>query len=68
MFLLQFVKLIISVNVNYLSFHVLSKGKFYMIEKVQEGKDQEMAQSEKKIPTSKTEVGKSQTNNQVPIP
>ena len=37
-------------------------------EKVQVGKDQERAQSEKKIPTPKTEVGKNQTNNQVLIP
>ena len=36
--------------------------------KVQVGKDQEKAQSEKKIPTPKTEVGKQQTNNQVLIP
>ena len=36
-------------------------------EKVQVGKDQEKAQSEK-IPTPKTEVGKKQTNNQVLIP
>ena len=36
--------------------------------KVQVGKDQEKAQSEKKIPTLKTEVGKNQTNNQVLIP
>ena len=34
------------------------------MKKVQVGKDQEKAQSEK-IPTPKTEVGKSQTNNQV---
>ena len=34
--------------------------------KVQVGKDQEKAQSEK-IPTPKTEVGKNQTNNQVLI-
>ena len=32
--------------------------------KVQVGKDQEKAQSEK-VPTPKTEVGKNQTNNQV---
>ena len=37
-------------------------------EKVQVGKDQEKAQSEKKIPTLKTEVGKNKTNNQVLIP
>ena len=36
--------------------------------KVQVGKDQEKAQSEKKIPTPKTEVRKNQTNNQVLIP
>ena len=36
--------------------------------KVQVGKDQEKAQSEKKIPTPKTEVGKNQTNNQVLTP
>ena len=36
--------------------------------KVQVGKDQEKAQSEKKIPTPKTEVEKNQTNNQVLIP
>ena len=35
--------------------------------KVQVGKGQEKAQSEK-IPTPKTEVGKNQTNNQVLIP
>ena len=35
--------------------------------KVQVGKDQEKAQSEKD-PTPKTEVGKNQTNNQVLIP
>ena len=35
--------------------------------KVQVGKDQEKAQSEKNIPTPKTEVGKPQTNNQVLI-
>ena len=38
------------------------------VKKVQVGKDQEKAQSEKKIPTPKTEVGKNQTNNQVLIP
>ena len=37
--------------------------------KVQVGKDQEKAQSEKKkIPTPKTEVGKNQTNNQALTP
>ena len=36
--------------------------------KVQVSKDQEKAQSEKRIPTPKTEVGKNQTNNQVLIP
>ena len=36
--------------------------------KVQVGKDQEKAQSRKKISTPKTEVGKNQTNNQVLIP
>ena len=35
--------------------------------KVQVGKDQEKAQSEK-TPTPKTKVGKKQTNNQVLIP
>ena len=35
--------------------------------KVQVGKDQEKAQSEK-APTPKTKVGKNQTNNQVLIP
>ena len=32
------------------------------------GKDQEKVQSEKKIPTTKTEVGKNQTNNQASTP
>ena len=36
-------------------------------EKVQVGKDQEKAQSER-VPTPKTEVGKNQTNNQALIP
>ena len=36
--------------------------------KVQVGNDQEKAQSEKKIPTPKTEAGKNQTNNKVLIP
>ena len=36
--------------------------------KVQVGKDQEKAQSEKDSHTKKTEVGKNQTNNQVLIP
>ena len=40
---------------------------FLKIKKVQAGKDQEKAQSEK-VPTPKTEVGKNQTNNQVLIP
>ena len=40
----------------------------FQFRKVQVGKDQEKAQSEKKIPTPKTEVGKNQTNNQVLIP
>ena len=37
------------------------------LKKVQVGKDQEKAQSEK-IPTPKTEVGKKTTNNQALIP
>ena len=37
-------------------------------QKGQVGKDQEKAQSVKKIPTPKTEVGKNQTNKQVLIP
>ena len=36
--------------------------------KVQVVKDQEKAQSEKRFPLQKTEVGKNQTNNQVLIP
>ena len=36
--------------------------------KVHVGNDQEKAQSEKKIPTPKTEAGKKQTNNKVLIP
>ena len=39
-----------------------------MKKKVQVGKDQEKAQSERDIPTPKTEVEKKQTNNQVLIP
>ena len=38
------------------------------IKKVQVGNDQEKARSEKKIPTPKTEAGKTQTNNKVLIP
>ena len=41
--------------------------KLSMQEKVQVGKDQEKAQSEKDSHSKKTEVGKNQTNNQVLI-
>ena len=40
----------------------------FSLMRVQVGNDQEKAQSEKKIPTPKTEAGKNQTNNKALIP
>ena len=47
---------------------MIVQNNLYHEKKVQVGKDQEKAQSEKRFPLQKTEVGKNQTNNQVLIP
>ena len=50
---------------------ILERNQFvneFSIKKVQVGNDQEKAQSEKKVPTPKTETGKKQTNNKALIP